>query len=138
MANIRNSIRILILEANPTMHNSLKKDLQKILTIDVIGLTGPNDISNPMLCFEIDTASQGKSGVDKVKQANAAGRPYAIIFSNGNDVQTIKLIWEINPDTQVIICSVDFDFTDKFIITVLNIQDNLTVIRNLLDEVAVR
>ena len=59
--------------------------------------------------FEVDSAYQGKEGLQKVQKALNTGCPYAMAFVDirmppGWDrIETIKQIWNVDPDIQVVI-----------------------------------
>lgn len=61
--------------------------------------------------FEIDSALQGTDAVHFVKESIAKNKPYALAFIDvqmppGMDgIETIKRIWEIDPEIQMVICT---------------------------------
>ena len=66
-----------------------------------------------MVDFEIDSAYQGREGLAKVEQSLAAGRPYAMAFVDvrmppgWDGIETTHTIWTIDPDVQIVICTVN-------------------------------
>ena len=66
--------------------------------------------------FEIDLALQGKEGLQRVQQALAEGRPYAMAFIDvrmppgWDGIETTGRIWRVDPDLQVVICTACSDY----------------------------
>ncbi len=67
--------------------------------------------------FEVDSAYQGQEGVAKVREAVAAGRPYALVFLDyrmppgGNGVETLRHLWSVYPSQRVVLCSAYSDYS---------------------------
>lgn len=65
-------------------------------------------------------ASQGQEGVEVVRRAAEAGRPFAVAFVDmrmppgWDGLKTIQHLWAVDPDVQVVVCSVhpDYDWSD--------------------------
>ncbi len=61
--------------------------------------------------FEIDSAFQGREGLDKVEQSLLEDRPYAMAFVDvrmppgWDGVETVQRIWQVDPQLQVVICT---------------------------------
>ena len=81
--------RILVIDDNSAIHEDFRKILLKKdvrhnylneMESTLFGLA-PQTVTQTF--FEIDCASQGKEGLALVKQAQAAGRPYALAFVDG-------------------------------------------------------
>src|SRR5438270_6979 len=78
--------RILVIDDNPAIH----EDFRKILTLEVTASAKVEkavaDIFNEPIpqvetsVFEVDCAFQGSEGLACVREACAAGRPYAVAF----------------------------------------------------------
>src|SRR5436853_6384058 len=117
---ITSALRIIIIDDNPQIHN----DFIKILTPDIsqneelkkleddIFDNQSKQVKTVMLPkFQIDTASQGHEGVEYILKAFQEGNPYALAFvdirmPHGLDgIETIKHIWEIDRDMQIVICT---------------------------------
>jgi PAS domain S-box-containing protein len=113
--------RILVIDDNVEIHNDFRKILARhnesselaSLSAQIFGEDN-RDISVPV--FQIDTATQGQEGVEKVRAAVKAGRPYALAFVDmrmppgWDGLLTIKRIWELDPDIEVVICTA---YTDR-------------------------
>ncbi|MBP6986465.1 MAG: EAL domain-containing protein [Alphaproteobacteria bacterium] len=94
--------------------------------------------------FHIDTASQGLQGIEMVRKAFESGSPYALAFVDirmppGLDgVQTIKNIWQIDPEIQTVICTAFSDYSWEETVQELGTSDNLLILKKPFDAVAVR
>lgn len=145
------SFRILVIDDNPAIH----RDFMKILNVsknstllnkfdaelfdddaEHLGISLPE--------FEIDTATQGIEGIEKVKRSLEEGRPYPLAFVDirmppGIDgIETIKLIWAIDPQIQIVICSAYSDYSWESTVNALGLSDNLLVLKKPFDVIAVR
>lgn len=147
-----NSFRILIIDDNPAIH----KDFIKILTVSkqsdelsdldkkLFGSRGSdvNVISLPK--FQIDTANQGEEGVIRIKQAIEEKRPYALAFVDirmppgWDGIETIKHIWKLDQDIQIVICTAYSDYSWEETTKQLGMTDNLLILKKPFDNVAVR
>jgi diguanylate cyclase (GGDEF)-like protein/PAS domain S-box-containing protein len=144
------NFRILIIDDNLAIH----QDFMKILTSstsgssldnissELFGTTSATVSSLPQ--FEIDTASQGKEGVEHIKKAIAEKRPYSLAFVDirmppgWDGVETIKHIWEIDKDIQVVICTAYSDYSWEETIAQLGTTDNLLILKKPFDNSSVR
>ena len=109
--------RILVIDDNTDIHG----DFRKILTAAddgeaalaaagqvLFGEPAPH-IVRPH--FELDGALQGQEGVARVRDALAAGRPYAVAFVDmrmppgWDGLETIERLWALDPAVQIVICS---------------------------------
>src|SRR6266404_1793669 len=102
--------RILIIDDNRAIHDDFRKilcpevDARKALNAMEAGIFGEEVPDGTPSGFEIESAYQGQEGLERVKQALAEGRPYALAFIDvrmppGLDgVETTSRIWEFCPD----------------------------------------
>jgi len=145
------NLKIIVIDDNSAIH----ADFIKILTrskpsydsvLKNIGkeLFG-NNIETPLLPnFIIDTASQGKEGVNKIAAAIKNGSPYALAFVDvrmppgWDGVETIKHIWELDKNIQIVICTAYSDYTWEETIAQLGQTDNLLILKKPFDNIAVR
>ena len=150
----KNNLRILIIDDNLDIH----KDFIKILTnqestnkdVDILNaqIFGENsteqnlDLSIPP--FTIDTASQGLDGINLVQIAYNTEQKYALVFVDirmppGLDgIETIKKIWQIDQDIQMVICTAYSDYTWHDTVKYLGVSDNLLILKKPFDYMAVR
>lgn len=142
--------RIIIIDDNPSIHH----DFIKILKASQKGAL--DDVTNKMFGaqlkgkdqllpkFQIDTASQGEEGVSAVKAAKENGEPYSLAFVDirmppGLDgIETIKRLWEIDPDIQTVICTAYSDYSWEETVEQLGKTDNLLILKKPFDNVSVR
>jgi CheY-like chemotaxis protein len=118
--------RILVIDDSAAIH----KDFMRILCpeqksgsneLDLLegalfGEPSASSRSNE-LEFEVDSAFQGQEGLTKVKEAQSAGRPYALAFLDyrmppgWNGVETLRHLRAVAPGLRVVICSAYSDYS---------------------------
>jgi diguanylate cyclase (GGDEF)-like protein len=141
--------KIIIIDDNVNIHqdfikilNSSKPKMQSELENNLFG-----QANQPLALlpdFEIHTAIQGLEGIEKIAEASAAGLPFSIAFVDvrmppGLDgIETIKRIFPIDPNIQVVICSAFSDYTWEQTAENLGIRDNLLILKKPFDSIAVR
>ena len=144
--------RILVIDDNNSIHEDFRMVLSSRST-DNSGLDeskavlfGDSNSSgqSPEEGFEVDSAIQGQAGLEKVQQALKEGRPYAMAFVDmrmppgWDGIETIKHIWKVQSDLQVIICTAYSDYSWDDIIKELGQVDNLLLLKKPFDNVEVR
>src|SRR3954469_10050063 len=112
--------RILIIDDNAAIHADIRKILcpqpsegaasLESLEAELLGVTSSaRPRSQPS--FLVDSAYQGKEGLDLVQRAVAAGQPYAMAFVDvrmppgWDGIETTAALWQAAPDLQVVICT---------------------------------
>ncbi len=142
--------KILVIDDNPSIHHDFIKILTAPnsmsqldeLSLKMFGKKHTDEISLPD--FVIDTASQGKEGIDYVKKSVAEGQPYSLAFVDirmppgWDGIETIKQIWEIDKDIQVVICTAYSDYTWEETVANLGKTDNLLILKKPFDNISVR
>ncbi len=146
------NLRIIIIDDNPDIH----RDFIKILTKDKSVNNDIADLKNNFFDklepkknaalpqFFIDTASSGQEGFEKTKKAASEGLSYALAFVDvhlhpgWNSIETIKHIWEIDPDMQIVICSAFSDYSWEETVNELGHADNLLILKKPFNNIAVR
>ena len=141
--------RILVIDDNPSIH----KDFQTILLEEeesetlnalrdeVFGNKTNTDTSKSV--YELDFASQGKEGCEKIKQACSEDRPYELTFVDmrmppgWDGLKTIEHIWQIDPDVQVVICTAYSDYSWGEITERLGKSENLLILKKPFDSAEV-
>jgi CheY-like chemotaxis protein len=94
--------------------------------------------------FELDAATQGEEGVDRVAEAARDDRPYAMAFVDvrmppGIDgVETARQLWEADPRLQIVICSAYSDHSWEHIVRTLGPSDNLVILKKPFESIEVR
>ncbi|KTC84856.1 EAL domain-containing protein [Legionella brunensis] len=146
-------LRIMIIDDNPAIHEDFIKVLTttqesrafSILDKELFGEQKHFEKDENLLPeFKIDTAEQGREGVEKIKMASEAGKPYALAFVDvrmppgWDGLETIKRMWKIDRDIQVVICTAYSDYSWEETVLKLGMRDNLLVLKKPFDKVAVR
>ena len=141
--------RILVIDDNPSIH----KDFQTILIEEEESATlntlrtevfGDNTSeSTTKSVYELDFASQGKEGCEKVKQACSENNPYELAFVDmrmppgWDGLKTIEHIWEIDPGIQIVICTAYSDYSWGEITGRLGKSENLLILKKPFDSAEV-
>lgn len=144
---------ILVIDDNPAIH----EDFKKILTFENQGSSSLDKLENELFSeptlkinsetepsYEIDFASQGKEGLEKVEYTLQANKPYALAFVDirmppgWDGIETIEKIWKVDPWLQVVICTAYSDYSWGEIIKRLGNTDNLIILKKPFEAVEVR
>jgi len=141
--------RILIIDDNPSIHEDFRKVLCRRDTrhpgyADTKALLFGADTPEPeRTAFEVDSAFQGEEGLQKVQQALAAGRAYALAFVDirmppgWDGVETVARIWKSDPDLQTVICTAHSDYSWNQMTRQLGETDNLVILKKPFDNIEV-
>jgi two-component system, NtrC family, sensor kinase len=133
----------------PAIHEDFRKlfalDVPESAAFDELEAQILGGVSKPELThrFELDSASQGQEGLEKVRVALAGGRPYALAFVDvrmppgWDGVETIQRIWQVDPDIQIVICTAYSDFSWEEIRNRLGNSDALLVLKKPFDTIEV-
>ncbi len=141
--------RILVIDDNPSIH----KDFQTILleeeeseTLNALRdevLGNKSNSKTSKNVYELDFASQGKEGCEKVKEACSKDQPYELAFVDmrmppgWDGLKTIEHIWKIDPDVQVVICTAYSDYSWGEITERLGRSENLLILKKPFDSAEV-
>lgn len=139
--------RILIIDDNRAIHDDFRKILSSAtataaaLDATEAELFGePANMAQKIRC-EIDSAYQGQEGVLLVQRTLAAGRPYAMAFVDvrmppGMDgLDTIRKIWEIDPEVQIVLCTAYSDYSWDEMFEKIGNSDGLLILKKPFDSV---
>lgn len=94
--------------------------------------------------FSIDSAQQGKDGVDMIRAAGAENRPYALAFVDmrmppgWDGLKTTREIWAVDPRVQVVICTAHSDHSWHHIREELGISDSFFILKKPFDQIEAR
>jgi len=143
--------RILLIDDNASIH----ADYRKILGADsarpappsgalaaFFGQSAPASAPAPG-AFELDSAYQGEEGLARAREALAQQRPYALAFVDvrmppGIDgVETVRRLWELDPDVQAVICTAFADYTWEDMRAKLGCSDRLLILKKPFDPIEV-
>jgi len=139
--------RVLVIDDNRAIHEDFRKILAPaIATAAALDTTeaavfGDRTDAVRQNPFEVDSAYQGQEGVQLVKQALEAGRPYAMAFVDvrmppGCDgVETTRKMWELDPDLQVVLCTAYSDYSWGEMFEKLGLRDGLLILKKPFDAV---
>jgi len=139
--------KLIIIDDNVSIHHDFIKILQtetsnklEQLNADLFG----SESESVLPRFEIDVASQGEEGFEKIKQGLAQGSHYALAFVDirmppgWDGIETIKRIWALDKDIQVVICTAYSDYSWEETVAHLGKTDNLLILKKPFDNVSVR
>ncbi|HKS36900.1 MAG TPA: response regulator [Verrucomicrobiae bacterium] len=140
--------RILVIDDNRTIHDDFRKILSKRDGTDTVLDEAEAAIFGALPSvetarYQVDAASQGEEGKKMVEQAMAEGRPYALAFVDmrmppgWDGIETIKRIWEVCPDLQIVICTAYADCSWVELQEKTNPLDRLLILRKPFDPVEV-
>ncbi len=116
--NVSSPARILIVDDNAAIH----ADFRKILTPTDPDMSDMNETAAALFGDEVsaepadaeylmDSAMQGEEGLRLVQKSLTDRKPYALAFVDirmplgWDGIETISRIWQVDPDTQVVICT---------------------------------
>lgn len=144
--------RILVVDDNAAIHQDFRKILETAATDDeravadieaaLFGDENP-DCAPTGEGFEIDTASQGREGLECVEKALAEGRPYALAFVDvrmppgWDGIETTERIWKVDPSIQIVICTAYSDYSWEATMARLGRSDGLLILKKPFDPVEV-
>jgi signal transduction histidine kinase len=133
--------RIIIVDDNRAIHDDVRKILcpRDASCVSELEAELFGSQRTATITFEIDSAYQGLEGVELVRAALAAERPYALALIDmrmppGIDgLLTIAKIWEIDPDLQVVICTAFSDAGWDDILQRFGATDRLLILKKPFD-----
>ncbi len=135
--------RVLIIDDNSSIHQDFRKVLglnprseaHAVLETLETSVFGEARAAIFRLHFEIDSAYQGREGVEMARKASADGRPYAMAFVDmrmppgWDGLETIEHLWAADPHVQVVIFSAHSDYDWMDVVNRLGHTDKLLVLR---------
>jgi two-component system sensor histidine kinase/response regulator len=140
--------RILVIDDNRAIHEDFKKILGKKktpdnLAADEAALFGEEAPRIELPEYEIDSAFQGKEGLEMIEKSLAENRPYAMAFVDvrmppgWDGVETTAQIWQKYPDLQVVICTAYSDYSWEDMLKKLGYSDRLVILKKPFDNIEV-
>lgn len=146
------TFRVLIVDDNEDIHDDVRMLLQPPsqsgaldeLISEVLGEPSEPSAALELPDYEFDHAFQGHAAVEAVQGAIEAGQAFALAFVDirmppgWNGVETIRHIWKLDPDIQMVICSAYSDFSWEDIVEELGPSDKLLFLRKPFDPSAVK
>src|SRR6202034_349906 len=91
----------------------------------------------------IDSAYQGKEGLDLIEKSLSEDRPYALAFVDvrmppgWDGVETTSHIWQKYSDLQVVICTAYSDYSWEDMLKKLGYSDRLVILKKPFDNIEV-
>ena len=149
--NIEKNRRILVVDDNLAIHNDFRKILGKneeqgnALHENAALLFDENTkraYQAPE--FEIDSAYQGQESLQRVVEALADQRPYALAFVDvrmppgWDGVETLEYLWDVDPNLQVVLCTAYSDHSVDAILDRIGETDRLLILKKPIDNESVR
>jgi len=140
--------RILLIDDTPSIHGDFRRVLSGsdgATEIDAAeqALFGQVSGSIGSACFDLDSAYQGREGLEKVRASLEAQSPYALAFVDmrmppgWDGVQTIQEIWRVDPRLQIVICTAHSDYSWDEVLGKLGAEDRLLVLKKPFDNIEV-
>jgi signal transduction histidine kinase len=141
--------RILVIDDNPSIHKDFltilleeeESETLNALRDEVFGNKSNNN--TPKSIYELDFASQGQEGCEKIKEACSKDQPYELAFVDmrmppgWDGLKTIEHIWKIDPNVQVVICTAYSDYSWGEITERLGRSENLLILKKPFDSAEV-
>jgi diguanylate cyclase (GGDEF)-like protein len=130
--------RLLMIDDNPRIHEDYRKilagrDPDKLSSAEAVLFGEPAAQQGPS--FDVDSAMQGRDGVERARRARDEGRPYSVAFVDmrmppgWDGLETIEQLWKIDPEVQVVVCSAYTDYDWLELLARLGHSDKLIVIK---------
>jgi diguanylate cyclase (GGDEF)-like protein len=140
--------RILLIDDMPSIHEDFRRILsasEAASEMDAAegALFGQVGASIGSVCFNLDSAFQGRDGLAKVSASLEAKNPYALAFVDmrmppgWDGVETIQAIWAVDPQLQIVICTAHSDYTWDEMLGELGADDRLLVLKKPFDNIEV-
>lgn len=139
-----NPKKILVIDDNPAIHDDFKKifNTRNATELDQMEAAIFNqkvvEVKEEVK-YIIDSAFQGQTALALVKKAIENNEPYALAFVDArmppgwDGIQTIKKIWEVDDNIQIVICTAFADYTWQEISDELQHSDNFLILKKPFD-----
>jgi signal transduction histidine kinase/AmiR/NasT family two-component response regulator len=140
--------RILVIDDNKAIHEDFRKILNPEAQSNEIeeanaAMFGKAAPKVELPRFEIDSAFQGRDGLELIEKSLQEGRPYAMAFVDvrmppgWDGVETTAQIWQKYPDLQVVICTAYSDYSWEDMLKKLGYSDRLVILKKPFDNIEV-
>lgn len=141
-------VKILVIDDNPHILEDFRavlvgrEDQGDCLRLEQEILGGGQGA--PMVRYQLDTAAQGKHGVELVRRSLAEGKHYSLAFVDirmppgWDGLTTTERIWELDPAVQVVLCSAYSDHSWDEVHQRLGESGNLFILKKPFDPLEVR
>jgi len=139
--------RILLVDDNTAIHNDFYKIISKNQHVadamrnrkESLFGTVLSEVTFPNL--KIDSAYQGQEAFSLVSKSLSDGEPYSLAFVDvrmppgWDGVETIRSLWEIDPNIQCVICTAYSDYSWQETSQFLKNSDNFLILKKPFDSV---
>lgn len=143
--------RVLVIDDNPAIHADVRKILcpqisATAASLDALEAELLGESAAPvraMTDFVVDSAHQGREGLQLLRKAVEAGRPYAMAFVDvrmppgWDGVETTLELWKVAPDLQIVICTAYSDYSWDDMLAKLGSSDRLVILKKPFDTIEV-
>ena len=142
--------RILVIDDTEAIHSDFKKILGEgestttALEQDETLLFEASTVPVDARSFSVDSAYQGQEGLERVREALSADRPYPLAFVDvrmppgWDGIETIEHIWREDADLEVVLCTAYSDYSWHETIERLGDTDRLLILKKPFEAVEVR
>jgi signal transduction histidine kinase len=142
--------RVLVVDDNPAIHHDIRRILvpERSSSIPLeeaeAAVFGMDLENSPAFQFEMECAHQGQDGLELVREAVLANRPFALAFIDvrmppgWDGIETTSRIWQVDPDIQVVICTAYSDYSWGDTLQKLQQADRFLILKKPFDNVEVR
>jgi len=121
------NLRVLVIDDDEAILNTYRSILQPRATgaESLLALLGENP-QGTRECFKVVTATQGQTGVERVRESLAQNEPFSVVFVDmrmppgWDGLRTARALRAIDPDLYIIVASAYADYTADQIQAALN------------------
>lgn len=147
-----NKYRILVVDDIAAIHQDFRKVLLKEDNKEIDNFDELHELLfNPEIekavdhnpTFEIDSAYQSNEALTSIKKSLADKNPYALTFVDGimppgeDGIETIRRVWELDPNIQTVICTAFTMYSREEISQRLGKSDRLFLVQKPFDKSSV-
>jgi signal transduction histidine kinase/ActR/RegA family two-component response regulator len=140
------AFRVLVIDDNKSIHEDFRKILagaRQTGELDSIeaAVFGESTPQTALPEFEIDSAYQGREGLELIEKSLREKRPYTMAFVDvrmppgWDGIETTSKIWEKYSDLQVVICTAYSDYSWQEIVQKLGYSDRLVILKKPFDNI---
>lgn len=128
---------VLIVDGDQSVHDFIRQRLTQTSDRQSATTAASNQ-------FTVDSAYQDQEALSCVRRAIAESRPYAVAFidaratADGDCIDTVMRLWELDADLQVVICTSGNDLTADSILRRTGDTDRLFALGKPLDPLALQ
>jgi len=141
--------RVLLIDDMPSIHEDFRKVLSPVrpqtAELDEMEtLLFGNQPKQERPVVELDSAYGGEEGLDLLKRALHAQKPYALAFvdmrmpDGWDGAKTIEQLWQADPQLQVVVCTAYSDYSWEELLDRLQAHDRLLILKKPFDNIEVQ